>query len=79
MEKSKYEVILSTMPETENRIEVFFRQAGDGFIQIEYGREQRADILDSFRMLAVDELIKGKNIRRLIETLPGIQNKYDTF
>lgn len=79
MAKSKYEVILSTLPETKNRVEVLFRQAGDGFIQIEYGREQRADILDSFRMLAVDELIKGKNIKGIIETLPGIRTNMIHF
>ena len=49
MNQNCYNVMLDTMPETESRVEVLFRQAGDGFLQVEYGREQRANLLDSFR------------------------------
>lgn len=70
---NKYEVILDTMPETENHIEILFRQAGDGFIQVEYGHEQRVELLDSFRILAVDSKIKKMQIQGLIETVPSLR------
>ncbi len=73
MSKGTYDVILDTMPKTESRLEILFRQAGDGFLQVEYGREQRAALQDSFRMLAINDLIKGKGIKGLIETVPGIR------
>lgn len=70
---NKYEVILDTLPETENHIEILFRQAGDGFIQVEYGHEQRVELLDSFRILAVDSKIKKMRIQGLIETVPSLR------
>jgi len=73
MSQGKYDVILDTMPETESRLEILFRQAGDGLMQVEYGREQRAMLQDSFRMLAVNDIILGKGIKGLIETVPGIR------
>jgi allophanate hydrolase subunit 1 len=73
MSKGKYDVILDTMPATESRLEILFRQAGDGFLQVEYGREQRAALQDSFRMLAINDIILGKQIKGLIETVPGIR------
>ena len=33
MSKGNYDVILDTMPATESRLEILFRQAGDGFLQ----------------------------------------------
>ncbi len=73
MSKGQYDVILDTMPATESRLEILFRQAGDGFLQVEYGREQRAALQDSFRMLAINDIILGKEIKGLIETVPGIR------
>ena len=73
MGRGTYDVILDTMPETESRLEVLFRLAGDGFIQVEYGREQRAALQDSFRMLAVNDIIHAKKIGGLIETVPGLR------
>lgn len=73
MSNDKYDVILDTMDATESRLEILFRQAGDGFIQVEYGREQRAALQDSFRMLAINDIIKSKSINGLIETVPGIR------
>ncbi len=70
---SKYEVILDTLPATQERTEILFRQAGDGFIQVEYGHEQRVELLDSFRILAVDSKIKQVNIQGLIETVPSLR------
>ena len=57
MSKGKYDVILDSMVATETRLEILFRQAGDGFLQVEYGREQRAALQDSFRMLAINDII----------------------
>ena len=69
----KYEVILDVLAETENRLEVLFRQAGDGFLQVEYGRTQRANLLDSFRIQTIDKKIRENPPPGLIETLPGIR------
>lgn len=79
MSRNKYEVILDTMPETESRLEVLFRQAGDGFVQVEYGREQRAALQDSFRMLAVNDIIHSRKIEGLIETVPGLRTNLFHF
>ncbi len=73
MSNGKYDVIIDTMPATESRLEILFRQAGDGFLQVEYGREQRAALQDSFRMLAINDIILSKAIKGLIETVPGIR------
>ena len=73
MSQGKFDVILDTMAETPSRLEVLFRQAGDGFLQVEYGREQRALLQDSFRMLAVNDIILSKEVKGLIETVPGIR------
>jgi len=79
MSDGKYDVILDTMPETESRLEILFRRAGDGFLQVEYGREQRAALQDSFRMLAVNDIIHNKKIEGLIETVPGIRTNLFHF
>ncbi len=73
MSKGNYDVIRDTLPATESRLEILFRQAGDGFLQVEYGREQRADLLDSFRIGTVNEKLLEKSIPGLIETVPGIR------
>lgn len=79
MSQGKYAVILDTMPETATRLEVLFRQAGDGFLQVEYGREQRAALQDSFRMLAVNDILHAKKIKGLIETVPGLRTNLFHF
>jgi urea carboxylase len=79
MNRSTYDVILDTLPETEARLPVLFRQAGDGFLQVEYGREQRANLLDSFRIGTVNDLLLSRNIRGLIETVPGIRTNLFHF
>lgn len=73
MDLDAYDVILDTLPETQTRLEVLFRQAGDGFLQVEYGREQRANLLDSFRIGTINDVIIKKNLEGLIETVPGIR------
>lgn len=79
MNLSTYDVILDTLPETEARLEVLFREAGDGFIQVEYGREQRANLLDSFRIGTVNDLLLSQKIEGLIETVPGIRTNLFHF
>ena len=79
MEEKDYDVILETLPPTETRLEILFRQAGDGFVQVEYGREQRADLLDSFRIGTVNAKILEKEIPGLIETVPGIRTNLFHF
>jgi len=73
MDLDAYNVILDTLPEKQSRLEVLFRQAGDGFLQVEYGREQRANLLDSFRIGTINETMVKKNLKGLIETVPGIR------
>lgn len=75
----RYESIIDTLPEAHGRKEILFRQAGDGFLQVEYGREQVLDIPDSFRMLAVDALIKKRQVKGLIETVPGLRTNMFHF
>jgi len=79
MEDTRYNVILDTLPETATRLEVLFRQAGDGFLQIEYGRVQRASLLDSFRIQTVDARIREAAPKGFIETLPGIRTNLIHF
>jgi len=68
-----YDVILDTLPAEGDRVEILFRQAGDGFIQVEYGHEQRVELLDSFRILAADAKIKAAKLPGFIETLPSLR------
>lgn len=75
----KYDVILDTLPETDSRLEVLFRQAGDGFLQVEYGRVQRANLMDSFRMQVINEMVLEKKLNGLIETVPGIRTNMFHF
>jgi allophanate hydrolase subunit 1 len=75
---NKYNTILKTLDIGED-FEVLFRQAGDGFLQIEYGYEQRLHLPDSFRMLAVNELILNRRIRGVIETVPGLRTNMFHF
>lgn len=79
MGENRYDVVLDTLPPTEKRLEVLFRQAGDGFLQVEYGREHRANLLDSFRIGTINEIVLGKGIEGLIETVPGIRTNLFHF
>jgi allophanate hydrolase subunit 1 len=79
MKPLSYETIIDTLPEKQGRKEVLFRQAGDGFLQVEYGRDQVLYIPDSFRMLAVDTAIKEKQVNGLIETVPGLRTNMFHF
>lgn len=75
-----YSTILRRLPENGTaRTEVLFRQAGDGFLQVEYGHEQRLYVPDSFRILAIDAQVKKKDIPGLIETVPGLRTNMFHF
>lgn len=52
-QKSKYDVILDTIPATRYRKEILFLLAGDDSIMVEYGREPVIDYMDMFRQLLV--------------------------
>lgn len=75
---NNYTTILDTL-DIGSDFEILFRQAGDGFMQVEYGYEQRLYIPDSFRMLAVNDLIKERHIKGLIETVPGLRTNMFHF
>ena len=76
--KSKYDTLIDTL-DIDSDFEILFRNAGDGFLQVEYGYEQRLYIPDSFRMLAVNDAIKEKSIKGLIETVPGLRTNMFQF
>ena len=77
--EGKYNVILDTIPATETRKEVLFRCAGDGFLQVEYGREQVLDMFDSFRVQAVTDKINSMHIKGLLETVPALRTNLYHF
>jgi urea carboxylase len=76
---SSYNVILDTLPPAKSRLDVLFRLAGDGFLQVEYGREQRANLIDSFRVQTVNKAVLDKDIKGLLETVPGIRTNLFHF
>lgn len=76
--KSKYDPLLYLMPETENRKEISFRVAGDGFLQAKYGKTKSSTgmtlkdiILNAVRVIIVNRKVKEAGIKDLIETVPG--------
>ncbi|WP_034634742.1 carboxyltransferase domain-containing protein [Desulfofundulus thermocisternus] len=74
-----YRVILDVLPEDGARPKVLFRQAGDGFLQVEYGEVPRFNLLDSFRVLTVNSAIKSKKIKGLYETVPALRTSLYHF
>ncbi len=79
MNERNYNVILDTLLEEGSRPEVLFRQAGDGFLQVEYGLVPRFNLVDSFRVLAVNSAVKAKKIKGLFETVPGLRTNLYHF
>lgn len=79
MDQKHYDVILDRLPQAESRPEVLFRQAGDGFLQVEYGAVPRFNMVDSFRVLTVNGAVKAKELKGLYETVPGIRTNMFHF
>jgi allophanate hydrolase subunit 1 len=79
MSERNYNVILDTLPEAGSRPAVLFRQAGDGFLQVEYGSVPRFNLVDSFRVLAVNAAVKAKKVKGLYETVPGLRTNLYHF
>ncbi|GAB6171429.1 hypothetical protein JCM15765_09070 [Paradesulfitobacterium aromaticivorans] len=79
MERRNFNVILDSLPEEGSRPKVLFRQAGDGFLQVEYGENPRFNLVDSFRVLTVNGAVKSKKIPGLFETVPGIRTNLYHF
>jgi urea carboxylase len=75
----KYEVVLDRIPEEGSRPEVLFRQAGDGFLQVEYGAIPRFDIVDSFRVQAINAIVKADAPKGFIESVPGLRTNLFHF
>jgi len=74
--KSKYDPVLKVMPETRYRGEVFFRVAGDEFLEVAYGTEEaitglKEMLLNIFRVIIVNQKVKDTNIKGLKEIVPG--------
>ncbi len=76
--KNKYDPLLYLMPANENRKEISFRVAGDGFLQVRYGQTNpsiqmtlKDRILNAIRVITVNRNIKKVRIKGLIETVPG--------
>ncbi|MHB1405381.1 MAG: carboxyltransferase domain-containing protein [Desulfitobacteriaceae bacterium] len=79
MERRNFNVILDSLPEEGSRQKVLFRQAGDGFLQVEYGENPRFNLVDSFRVLTVNGAVKRKKTPGLFETVPGIRTNLYHF
>jgi urea carboxylase len=75
----QYDVILSVLAEEGSRPEIIFRQAGDGFIQTEYGAVPRFDIVDSFRVQAINSIVKKDAPDGFIESVPGLRTNLFHF
>lgn len=75
----RYDVILSILAEEGSRPEVLFRQAGDGFLQTEYGAIPRFDIVDSFRVQAINAIVKAHAPHGFIESVPGLRTNLFHF
>ena len=75
----KYDVVIDTIPADGSRPEVLFRQAGDGFIQMEYFSTPRFDMVDSFRIQTIDKIVKENAPKGLIETVPALRTNLFHF
>jgi urea carboxylase len=69
----KYDAVIDRVPQEDSRPEVLFRQAGDGFIQMEYFATPRFDMVDSFRIQTIDKTVKEDRPDGLIETVPSLR------
>lgn len=77
--RDPYQVVLRVIPADGSRPEVLFRQAGDGFLQTEYGSVPRFDIVDSFRVQAINSLVHGAAPDGFIESVPGLRTNLFHF
>lgn len=75
---NKYDPVIKRIPENEYRKEIVFRIAGDGFLQIVYGDGKPSTesnlkqmILNAFRVIIINDIVKKSKIDGLIETIPG--------
>lgn len=78
MKKNRYDPVLYLMPETDERKEISFRVAGDGFLQVKYGQTNPSTrmtlkdrILNAIRVITVNRKVKKVKIKGVIETVPG--------
>jgi len=85
MLKTKYDVILDTIPGTPYRKEILFRLAGDDSIMVEYGREMVIDYMDVFRQLAVAQEVQRRassgyvQMNGFIEVVPSFRTSQYRF
>jgi urea carboxylase len=75
----KFDVVLDRILEEGSRPEILFRQAGDGFLQVEYGAIPRFDNVDSFRVQAINAIVKARAPEGLIESVPGLRTNLFHF
>lgn len=67
------ECILASLPKTEGRPEVVYRQAGDKYILIEYGPLEM-DLRLRLRVHALMEALKDNPVEGIIELSPGVRS-----
>ena len=74
----KYDSVIKRIPERAHCAEIYFRQAGDGFLEVVYGSSKpsseknlRDIILGSVRVNVMGERVKAAHIPGLIEMVPG--------
>lgn len=72
---NKYNPVVRILGATEHRKETFFRIAGDGFLEVGYGKESAIRLEEllstAFRTMAINDAVKNMGIDGLIETVPA--------
>lgn len=75
---SRYDPVIKVIKVSDTCPEVVFRQAGDRFLEVVYGRSEPSSaktikdiILRSVRVVTINNLVKKAGIDGLIETIPG--------
>jgi urea carboxylase len=71
--------VLASLPATEDRPQVVYRQAGDGYILLEYG-ENLLDLTTRIRVHLLMQALKSREVAGIEELAPGVRSlqiRYD--
>ncbi|MFK7160337.1 urea carboxylase [Marinospirillum sp. MEB164] len=71
--------VLATLPATDERPQVVYRQAGDGYILMEYG-ENLLDLTTRIRVHLLMQALKDRALPGVLELAPGVRSlqiRYD--
>jgi urea carboxylase len=73
LSKDVFTPILAKIPESENQVEVIYRQAGDKYLLVEYG-PLVLDLNLRFRVHALMQWLEKENIQGILNLTPGIRS-----